>query len=159
MCLECDGWTHEEVLDKIRDDIGEWGWSVVAVEGDGGEPPFAYTVGLTRFHGHPELLVSGLDQRPAAVLLNGLADEVAAGRRFAAGEVLPRVPERHACLMVRVTSPGRLVVAQEVYGTRGLPAVPALQAAWADCSGAWPWQTWDGRRRQRLYGRPRPAAA
>lgn len=159
MCLECDGMSREQVLELVVRDIEEHGWAVVAVDGDGWDPPLAYTVGLTRFHGHPELMVSGLGADESVAVLDRLGEEVRRGRRFEAGDVLPQTSEMHACLMVRVSSPMRLVMAQQVYGSNDSGPVPALQVAWADCSGTWPWQSPDGLRAQRLYGRPKPRAA
>lgn len=157
MCLECQGWTNEEVLDLYRQKINQHGWALVSIQARGREAGFTYTIGLTRFHGHPELLVAGMPPQPAAELLNGLAAEVRSGQRLVAGDLLAPGGE-HRWQLVRVSDPSRLVNAQAIYaGPAGL--VPALQVIWSDHDGRWPWQPGrPGRPARRndqpLFGRP-----
>ncbi|WP_324652652.1 DUF4262 domain-containing protein [Georgenia sp. H159] len=156
MCLICDGWTWEEVLARHREVIEQHGWTIQFVEGHPGRPSFAYTVGLTRFHDHPELLVSGTCERDAAVVLDPLAQHVRDGHRFTAGDVIASVSP-HRYRLVRVNDPRHLAVAQLVYGQRGATPVPGLQVVWSNHDGQWPWDpAWaDGRRRQPLFGHTR----
>jgi hypothetical protein len=154
MCLMCQGWTPAQLRDQQRRHIEEFGWSIVAVEKSPAQAAFAYTVGLTRFHGHPELLVTGLDERSAAGVLNHLGEQVRAGRRFAAGD-LDRHEAGQMFQFIAVHNPRRLVEAQAMYaGPAGL--VPALQVVYSTATGRWPWQRGcpGGRRAQPLYGRP-----
>jgi hypothetical protein len=136
MCLMCQRWTPEEVLDRHRESVERHGWSIVAVERDHAIGSFAYTVGLNQYQRHPELLVSGLDPAEAASLLNMLGDEVSDGTRFEAGRLITTdVPQRFQ--LVRVNNPRRLVHAQHLYAEeRGL--IPALQVVWSDAAGRWP---------------------
>ena len=154
MCLKCQGWTDDEIRqDRLRT-IERHGWSVTSVSGDGTTAAFAYTIGLTRFHGHPELLTAGLPHSTAAQLLNGLAEQIRGGKRYAAGNVLIK-PNGHRWQFIPVDDPTQLVDAQETYASEaGL--VPGLQVIWSDHDGHWPWQPgWThGLARQPLYGRP-----
>lgn len=155
MCLRCDGMTAEEVRQQQLADIGRHGWTVVAVEAGDGVPSFGYTVGLTRYHGHPELVVSGLWPEPTAELLDELGALVRGGAVLTAGgSVETEDDERYQLL--RVSDPRRLVVAQEIYASTAGP-VPALQVAWTNDDGFWPWEpAWTTRRReQQLFGRPK----
>lgn len=155
MCLMCDGWTREEVLARGLELIERHGWMVQHVEAGRACPAFAYTVGLTRFHDHPELLISGASPDDAATMLGGLAAHVREGHRFAAGQVVVSMSP-HRYRMIRVNDPGHLAIAQEIYG-RGGRSVPGLQLVWSNHEGRWPWDpAWaDGRRLQRLYGHTR----
>jgi uncharacterized protein DUF4262 len=154
MCLKCQGWSDEEIrADRLRT-IERHGWSVTTVLGDGTTTAFAYTVGLTRYHGHPELLVSGLRTATAGRFLNGLAEQIRGGKRYAAGQLLTK-PSGHRWQFVPVDDPTRLVDAQETYASEaGL--VPGLQVIWSDHDGHWPWHPdWThGEGTQPLYGRP-----
>lgn len=155
MCAICQGQTPEEFRAVQREHINQFGWSIMAVEGDQVQAPFAYTVGLTRFHGHPELLVSGLDEFSSGPLLNALGEEVRAGRRHEAGQLVG-LDDGRLLQFVRVNNPRRLLHAQDIYASEaGL--VPALQVVHSTVEGLWPWQRgWPGGRgRQPLYGRPR----
>lgn len=158
MCMMCDGMSDEQILAMICEHIDRVGWSAVFVEGAPGWPAFAYTVGLTRFHGHPELVVSGLDEVAARDVLDDLAAQVRDGRRLVAGQSLDRDELGQECLMVQVADPSRLALAQEVYGSAA-GWVPALQVVWATSDGRWPWQRTIGPCRQEVLGAPDPRAA
>ncbi|HEY0119539.1 MAG TPA: DUF4262 domain-containing protein [Cellulomonas sp.] len=140
MCEMCDGTTPEQFVAEIVGEVESAGWSIVAVEDDEGRHVDTYTVGLTRVHGHPELIVSGGGFHTAHHVLDELAAMVSAGRRFEAGELLGRAELGRECLMVQVVEPSRLVMAQAVYAMPGAPSVPALQVVWADKAGRWPWE-------------------
>ncbi|GLY33609.1 DUF4262 domain-containing protein [Kineosporia sp. NBRC 101731] len=156
MCLKCDGWSDEAILEKSRSDIELHGWGYVHVEGDGGSPCLTYTVGMTRFHGHPELVVTGLDARQATTLLDDLADQIRCGLRLIAGDrLVEHCCDVHRLQLVGVDDPRRLVQAQEIYASAaGL--VPALQVVYTDDQGHWPWEPdWAGGTWwQPLLGRP-----
>jgi hypothetical protein len=109
---------------------------------------------MTRHHGHPELLASGLPPREAGALLADLVERVRAGERLTAGDVLAPDGE-YRLQLVRVADPGQLDHAQAIYATPRTP-VPALQVVWSDESGHWPWQPgWVGRvSDQPLFGLP-----
>ncbi|WP_299038495.1 DUF4262 domain-containing protein [uncultured Pseudokineococcus sp.] len=153
----CDGRTHEEVRAQHLAQIEEHGWSHQMVEGDITGPPFAYTLGLTRQEGHPEVVVSGLPPDVACGVLHAVVEHVQAGHRLTAGT---EVDLGHAVVwrVVRVRHPQRLVVAQEIYATPGHAGlVPALQVVWPDDVGRWPWEVpWrEARRVQEVFGTPR----
>ncbi|GAB3264899.1 DUF4262 domain-containing protein [Kineosporia babensis] len=155
MCLRCAGWSDAELLAKSRHDIEVHGWGFVHVEG-GESAAFTYTVGLTRFHGHPELLVSGLEAEPAAGLLDDLAEDVQGGLRLAEGDRLgEECCPAHQLQLVEVEDPRRLAQAQQIYASSaGL--VPALQVVYTDDRGRWPWEpAWAaGHWCQPVFGRP-----
>jgi hypothetical protein len=153
-CAICRGQAPEEFRATQREHIERFGWSIMAVEGDPVSAPFAYTIGLTRFHGHPELVVTGLDEIAGGQLLNALGEQVRAGRRHHAGQLIG-LDDGRMLQLVRVNNPRRLVHAQDIYASEaGL--VPALQVVHSTAEGLWPWQRgWPGGRgRQPLYGRP-----
>lgn len=152
----CDGYTREELLARTLAIIEQHGWMVQFVEPGRTSPAFAYTVGLTRFHDHPELLVSGLTAEHSAGLLNELGRHVRDGHRFTAGDVIVS-DSPHRYRVLRVNDPRRLAVAQEIYSARGAVLVSGLQVVWSNHEGQWPWDsTWvDGRRLQHILGHPR----
>lgn len=156
MCLMCQGWTREQVRELYVEQIAEHGWTTVSVEGGRDRPPMTYTVGLTRFHDHPELVVSGLVPEDASPRLGELAAHVRDGHRYAAGDVITSFGP-HRFRLLRVNDPRRLVFAQEIYGMGGARVVPGLQVVWSDHAGRWPWDpTWEhGGAQQQLFGRPR----
>ena len=123
MCAMCGGQSVEEFVAGVIDDIDRVGWAVVAVEDECGRHVHTYTAGLTRYHGHPELMVRGADFHAAHHVLDRLAEAVRQGRRFRAGETIGADELGRECLVVAVADPSQLVLAQAIYG-----AVPALEA-------------------------------
>jgi Domain of unknown function (DUF4262) len=151
MCMHCDGWTDEEIRAKRLHDIESHGWSITYVEADDEEVAFAYTIGLTRYHGHPELLVSGLDQSKTVTMLNSFGDEVRRGTRYSPGDLVNghgRVRFQFAV----VDDPRELVDAQETYAS-AVGLVPGLQIIYSDGNGHWPWEC-GGTLSQPLFGTP-----
>lgn len=67
---------------RVLSDIRDFGWHVVLVWATDDRPAFAYTVGLLHTYGHPELIVSGLQDDLLGDLLNRLGFDVAQGRRL-----------------------------------------------------------------------------
>ena len=122
MCAMCGGQSVEDFVAGVIDDIDRVGWAVVAVEDERGRHVHTYAAGLTRFHGHPELIVGGADFRTAHHVLDCLAEAVREGHRFRAGETIDADEFGCACLLVAVPDPSPLVLAQAIYG-----AVPALR--------------------------------
>lgn len=157
MCLKCQGWSNEGILDQCRRDIAVHGWGYVHVESGAGAACLTYTVGLTRYHGHPELAITGLAAAEAVDLLADLATEIRAGTRLGAGDVLTEsCCARHRLQLVEVEDPRRLDQAQRIYAGSADP-VPALQVVYTDDLGHWPWEPgWtETPWRQPLLGRPR----
>jgi hypothetical protein len=72
------------VLEKTRENIRQYGWSVIGVFPDqkNGDPGFSYSVGFTYTLKHPEIFVVGLNPETAQVLLNDLGDRIRNGERF-----------------------------------------------------------------------------
>lgn len=154
MCVHCEGRSLPEVLASYRQCIRVRGWALASVAATRVRREFSYTIGMTRHHGHPELLASGLPPREAGALLADLVERVRAGERLTAGDVLAPDGE-YRLQLVRVADPGQLDHAQAIYATPRTP-VPALQVVWSDESGHWPWQPgWVGRvSDQPLFGLP-----
>lgn len=74
----------------IRKAVEQHGWSVQLIPpGDGpNAPPFAYTVGLHRSLGSPELIIFGLAQDVMQRILNGCGAHVRSGGSMKVGEEL-----------------------------------------------------------------------
>lgn len=127
----------EEHLAKVRENILKYGWHVTGVVDI---EPFTYTVGLTRFEGHPELIITSLDPQQAQPVLNILGQLVQAGRRLQPGvlhgEQSPLTG--YDCWLIPVDDweSHPLAVAHAIYGRE----ITALQMVWPDVNGLFPWQ-------------------
>jgi hypothetical protein len=120
-------------------DVTRYGLHVMRVAGEDDSPDFAYTVGMVRTFGHPEVIILGLRLDTMHRILNHVADEVRAGRHFAAGDVTDAflegydvafrtVPDRHY----------RPYLGWASWFNEGT-GYPALQLVYPDGDHRWPW--------------------
>ena len=119
-------------------DVDRFGWSVLKVSNDRG-PDFAYSVGMYRTLGHPELLVFGLPLDDMHRLINDLGERVRAGTRYVAGQVSDEFLEGYEVTFRTVPTiqyEGHLGCANWFYGGTGYPA---LQLIYPDRAHRWPW--------------------
>jgi hypothetical protein len=138
MCRMCDaGWPLDKVLQLYRARIRREGWAAVHVAGAAGAAGYSYTIGLTRLHGRPEVLLSGQPPEVAAGQLGFIVSNARAGQWFKAGMVFPGAGDGRV-QFAQVDDPDQLPHAQQIYAWSG-GKVPALQAIWTDPEGHWPW--------------------
>ena len=138
MCWMCNhpGATDRDYQEHLQELIDTFGWAVQGVEREGRHPPWAYTVGLTRYR-KPELVVTGMGLTRAASVLNGVAAHLL---HAAAPEPGTQTTLRDGPLIevVRVAVPwAHLNTAVAFYGNR----IRALQVVHADKRGRWPWDS------------------
>lgn len=144
--------TRRRILNEVRRRIDEHGWAVQAIGaccsvpgcsgGRADEPEFAYTVGLTRYDGHPELIITGVSQMETAHPLNLLGERIRNGERFGHGDVVRDIAADRPVRLIAVdprASAEYLLHANALYRCPGRPPVPALQVVWPDCGGRYPW--------------------
>lgn len=124
------------VVEACRREIDQGGFTVVALVGDRLGCDWAYSIGLHRSFGHPELVLVGMDAALAGAVVENLARRVAAGERLDGAEEL--VLDGGLVLRVGCVDPlyraqgdwfelGRAVM--DVWGERW-PA--SLQLVWGD---------------------------
>lgn len=118
--------TLEQVRTIQRVIASEGVW-IQAVQGDGAEPTYGYTVGLNRM-GHPELIVTGMDCPSACNVLDMVSHPVLEhGLRLHAGMVLDLGAPLAG--LIEVVRPGWwLAIAREL----SMQPVTALQVALSD---------------------------
>lgn len=137
MCWTCDhpGTTQADFYDHMMGLIDRYGWALQYVEPHRDRPPFAYTLGLTLL-GRPELVATGLPDHRVGSLLN---DAAATARRDgppSPGERLLVAGWRVE--VVELTVPDAHL--HTAVGMFGPDTVRAVQLAWADGRGRWPWE-------------------
>lgn len=118
-----------------------FGWHVTGVgAGAGGEPAFAYTVGLGHRTGHPELLMSGQPLELMGVVLNQAAERVVVGgRRLTAGAVVEGLLAWHPVVAEDLTPSAASELVRYSSWFHRRPA-RAVQLVWPDVGGVLPWQ-------------------
>lgn len=154
MCDLCDNPQLEpdDVLERVRTDIGRRRFGIVGVKGSPRCAEFSYTVGLTE-HGLPELIVTAVRPTDAVRLLRMWGDYLLDESAVLPGETLEAGPWLLQAVSVERPE-GHLLIAHRFYGER----LQALQLAWADDRGRWPWEAGHRARRagQPVLGSPAP---
>jgi hypothetical protein len=124
---------------RIISDVEEYGFHIVQIAGDGYSPSFAYTIGLYRTYGHPELICFGLS-------LSLLHSVLWSGKELLDKQPMPDLSIDYPDLIddydVRL-----LPVAKEWYGDYFGYGIwfnqgrnfPALQIVWPDKQTLYPW--------------------
>ena len=98
--------THEqhdkEAEKRIIDTVAKHGWQISMIESDGYNPSFAYTIGLVKTFGHPELIVFGLDTRLMDELLNIAGDLIKNGQNIQLNKDYNNFLENYNCQFIGV---------------------------------------------------------
>jgi hypothetical protein len=124
---------------KLLADVERHGWHVLGIEEDEEGPGFAYSVGMYRSFGHPEVIVFGLPVRVMHQIINTVGEAARSGERFEhldeSGDVLDgynvafrTVERRHY----------REYLGYARWFYRG-DDFPALQCVWPDRQHRYPW--------------------
>jgi hypothetical protein len=119
-------------------DIDRFGWSVFKVSNDQG-PDFAYSVGMFRTLGHPEIVMFGLPLETMHQLINDVGARVRAGVRYVAGQVSDEFLAGYDITFRAVPAyqyQGHLGWANWLYSGEDYPV---LQMVYPDRERRWPW--------------------
>lgn len=131
----------DEGEEFIRRWVRDFGWAVQLIPaGDApNEPAFAYTVGLHKSYGHPELLMFGLGLDDPKGALNELGGRVKAGQVLGPGDNLAGVLVDHAVRLREVFAEGsfRAHVGYARWFNEG-SRFRLLQVLWPDKDGRFP---------------------
>lgn len=126
--------------EKALRDIKEFGCHVLLILGEGELPPFAYSIGIFREQGAPEVTVVGLKQELAHSVVNEYNRRVRSGERFVAGAEYGGFIQGFRCRFEVVVK----AYYKEYFGW-GLwlyktEHFPVLQLVYPNTSGVWPWE-------------------
>jgi hypothetical protein len=125
--------------EKVIHDVEAFGWHVIKVAGDEAGPAFAFTIGLERELGHPELIMIGLPPDVMHSVLNVAGESIRAGRRYEPGTDTCELLEGYACKLLpfpRIAYLAFLGYARWFYDGDDFEA---LQCVWPDQAGRYPW--------------------
>lgn len=130
------------MIEDCRQELEDGGFTVLALLGDEHGCDWAYTMGLHRNFGHPELLVVGLEAPVAGAVLELLGQRVAAGERVDAGSQL--LMDGGLEFQVRDVDPlfasrgDWFVLGREVMACWGERWPTSLQLIWSDPAHGYP---------------------
>lgn len=132
---------HDKLAEKrIVEDVEKFGWHVGLFEPTENEPSFAYTIGLWKTYGHPEIISFGLTTKTLHAILNN------AGKKVKEGNILTTDQDN---LDIFETAPAQFIAVDknrisDYFGYcmwfNDYKDFPALQLVWTDRQGRFPWQ-------------------
>lgn len=122
-----------------RNNIEEFGCTVMHVLAEGSLPPFAYSIGIQQQTGAPEVLVIGLKRPIAHSFVNTYNSRVRAGERFEAGKLYAGFLEGFEVAVVEVPVQAYAEYLGQSMDFYGGPTFKTLQIIYPSTSGVWPW--------------------
>jgi hypothetical protein len=129
--------SEEFIADTVRDH----GWCVQMIPaGDAeDEPAFAYTIGLFKTFGSPEIIIFGMATNTMGEILNGCGDLVKAGRSLPVGPPVPDVLHGFDVRFREVKAPDsyKNFVGYARWFYKG-STFPLVQLVWPDREGRFP---------------------
>lgn len=130
---------HDHSEDFINETVKRHGWVVELIREEGDLPAFAYTIGLHRTFGGPELIVLGLRTEVMHRILNNCGERMRAGEKLPVGTPFAGIVDGYDVLLRPVTS----LESYREYMGYGLwfyegPNFPLLQLVWPDQAGRFP---------------------
>jgi Domain of unknown function (DUF4262) len=126
---------------KLLDDVAEYGWHVMKVLDHDDCPGWAYSIGLHRTFGHPEIVVFGQSLDLMHSMINSIGEDIRSGKKFETDGRYADLVEGYSCTLKSVKSvwyESFLGFATWFYdGTE----YPVLQCFWPDFDGRFPWES------------------
>ncbi len=131
--------SNDDFDHKLLANIARVGWGVIGIPEDDEGPGFAFSVGLYRTHGHPEVILIGLPWDVSYALINDLGASVKDGKRYEADRTYDDLTEGSSTVFITVDREKyREYFGAAMWFYRG-KHFPALQWVWPDRAGAFPW--------------------
>lgn len=138
--------------ERTNSNIEKYGLSVVMIERTDYLPSFAYSIGLWKKFGHPELISFGLTTKTLHEIINLAADIVKSGQKLETGKVYTDFFETGKSEFVSVDKRNvgdYFGYAIDFYNTADFPA---LQLIWTDRNDKFPWDS--GFEEEFIYKQP-----
>ena len=129
-----------ELNQGVQNNIDKFGLSVRHILAEADLPPFSYSIGLFKSYGHPEIIIIGLKQELAHVLINNMAYDIKEGKVFVPFEYTADVLDNFNCYLIeaeKLNYDEYVGGAQQYYEGDGFPL---LQCIYPTVSGIFPWE-------------------
>ena len=129
-----------EIDKKLQDDIEEFGLQVMYVTEDDQGPGFSYSIGLFENYHHPEIIIVGLKQQLAHILINNMANDIKDGKVYVPLSYEANILDNFNCYIIEVEKSNYdnyVGQAQRYYEGDGFPL---LQCIYPTVKGIYPWE-------------------
>jgi hypothetical protein len=130
---------------RVVNDIARHGWHLIQVPPDAEGPGFVYSIGMMETLNHPEIVIFGLDGVMMMQMVNGIGEEIIAGRPFREEGLYDGLLQGFACKFKPVASRfhteylGYAMWHRRHVGKIGI--LEAMQCLWPDKRGLFPDET------------------
>ena len=132
--------TAAEDNKEIQDNIDQYGLNVRHVLEDERGPGFSYSIGLYKSYGHPEIIIVGLKQELAHILINNMAYEIKQGKVYIPFKFEKDILDSFDCYLIEVSKTNYDAYvggAQQYYESNDFPL---LQCIYPTVKGVYPWE-------------------
>jgi len=130
-----------EKNDKIvLDNIKKFGWHVVIVPTDDKGPGFAFSIGIYKNFGQPEIIIFGLKNEVMHWVINEYGNQVKNGKRFEPGVGYDGFLDESKCIFVNVNKNHYREYLGSALWYYKEQEFPAVQCVWpSKTTGLYPW--------------------
>lgn len=130
-----------QAINEMKKKIASHGFAIMNILGKENEPPFSYTVGLSKTYNHPELICFGLPFRTMNILfhtiVSDLIEKKGVLKPLIPYEDFSNMPMEFACVESRFIQEYMCGVA-DYYADAY--KVEAMQMLWPDPQGCFPYE-------------------
>jgi len=130
---------HDRMEDIVRDNVNEHACHVMHVSGDDAGPGFAYSIGLTKSYGQPELLCFGLPAEVMHSMINGIRDRMAGGEVFSDAQRVSGLIQGYDCQLKKVQASRYREFLGYALWFHESDKFDVLQIVWPDKAHRFPW--------------------
>ena len=133
---------HDKIAkEAIVTNVEKFGCHLALIDSNGYLPAFAYSIGLYKNYGHPEIITFGLKTNVMGHLLNYARDEIKKGMAFKQGPTYSGFLEGYKIQFLNVDKeyyPDYFGYAGWYY--KNSWDFPAIELIWPDKENRWPWE-------------------
>ncbi len=132
--------SEDKVDDKIIADVNTVGWSVIMIAATNYLPSFAYTIGLWKNYGHPEIIAFGLTTKTLHLILNIAGEHIKAGGKYETDKVYSDFFTDGDTQLISVDKRNiRDYFGYAIWFNKGCD-FPAIELIWTDRNSKFPWE-------------------
>lgn len=125
---------------QVLSDIEKFGWHVVIVSPEKEEPGFAFSIGMFKNYGHPEIIIFGLKNEVMHNVINSLGEDIKNGKKLATSIEYDNVLDETKCIFVEVEKKNyKEYLGYALWYYKNIE-FPVLQCVWpSKTTGLFPW--------------------
>lgn len=125
---------------KLQENIDLYGLQVQHVLEDESGPAFSYSVGLFKTYGHAEIIMVGLKQKLAHLLINNMALDIKDGKVYKPQSFEAGILDDFDCYIIDVDKANYDAYVGQAQGYYQGDEFPLIQCIYPTVKGVFPWE-------------------